>query len=312
MSAPVLSFVACAGWSRCLLAPQVGLVIATTFWAGNFVIGRALRGEIEPLALNFWRWTIAAIVLAPFAWSAFRVQWPVLRSHWKYVTVLGITGFAVPHTCSYAALQTTSPVNALLLLNLMPVYVAVVAWRVFAQPMQRVQWIGILVALLGAASILVRWDWDAVVNLHFNRGDLWMLPAVACAGTHTLLLKKTPPGVTQGPLLFSSVVAAVLLMVPVVAWTGVGRLAAVADVWQGTLYVGTCASAAAFFLWNRGVVFVGPQRAAPFMYMMPVYASLLSAVFLNESVQRYQVAGGAIVVAGLYLARKTRERVPWS
>lgn len=309
MSAASLSFAARPRWTRFLLHPQVGLIVATVFWSGNFVIGRALRGEIEPLALNFWRWTIAAIVLAPFVWSALRVQWPVLRTHWTYVTVLGITGFVVPHTCSYAALQTTSPVNALLLLNLMPVYVAVVAWRVFAQPMQRIQWVGIVVALLGAASILMRWDWGAVINLHFNRGDLWMLPAVICAGTHTLLLKKTPPGVTQGPLLFSSVVAAVLLMVPVVVWTGVGRLAAVADVWQEALYVGTCASAAAFFLWNRGVVFVGPQRAAPFMYMMPVYASLLSAVFLGENVQRYQLAGGAIVVAGLYLARRTRDRV---
>lgn len=49
---------------------------------------------------------------------------------------------------------------------------------------------------------------------------------------------------------------------------------------------------------------VGPERAAPLMYMMPVYASVLGALFIGERVQGYQVAGGALVLAGLWMARK--------
>lgn len=289
------------GW---LMAPQAGLIAATVFWSGNFVVGRALRGEIEPLALNFWRWLIAALVLAPFVWRALVVQWPTIRAHGGYVFVLGLTGLAVPHTCSYVALQTTSPVNALLILILMPVFVALGAWRFFGQPIARLQWAGIALAMLGAASILVRWDLDVIMNLQFNRGDLWMLPAVLCSSAHTLLLKKTPAGATQGPLLLASMIAALLIMAPAVVWMGADALAAVAGVWASALYVGVFASAAAFFLWNRGVSRVGPERAAPLMYMMPVYASALSALFIGEGVQGYQLAGGALVLAGLWTARK--------
>lgn len=287
-----------------LIAPQAGLVAATVFWAGNFVVGRAIRGEIEPLALNFWRWLIAALVLAPFAWKGLAAQWPVIRRNKAYVTALGITGLAVPHTCSYFALQTTTPVNALLLLILMPVVVALGARLFLGQAMRLVQWAGIAVSLLGAASLLVRWDWAVVTNLHLNPGDLWMLPAVFASSAHMLLLKKTPAGVTQGPLLLASMAAALLAMAPFAAWMGPRSLLAVTGVWPAALYVGVFASAAAFWLWNRGVVHVGPERAAPFTYMMPVYASVLTVMFMGEGVQAYQLAGGSVVLAGLWMARK--------
>jgi drug/metabolite transporter (DMT)-like permease len=295
---------------QALLAPQVGLVAATMLWSGNFVVGRAIRGEIEPLALNFWRWAIAALVLAPFAYRGFVQQWPLFRRHWLYVTMLGLTGLAIPHTCSYYAVQTTTPVNALLILIMMPVFVALGAWRFLGQRIAAAQWAGIAVALVGAASILVRWDLGVLMHLRFNRGDLWMLPAVVCSSTHTLLLKKTPAGLAQGPLLLASMFAALLAMAPLVAFTGIEHLAAIANLWPAALYIGICASAAAFFLWNRGVVRVGPERAAPLMYAMPVYASLLATVFLGEPVQAYQLAGGALVIVGLWLSRSRGQHLP--
>lgn len=307
MSAQTQPFLAALRFPQALLTPQAGLVAATMLWSGNFVVGRAIRGEIEPLALNFWRWTIAALVLAPFVWRSFAQQWPLFRRHWLFVAMLGLTGLAIPHTCSYYAVQTTTPVNALLILIMMPVFVALGAWRFLGQRIAALQWTGIALALVGAASILVRWDLGVLMHLRFNRGDLWMLPAVACASAHTLLLKKTPAGMAQGPLLLASMLAALLAMAPLVAWTGVAHLAAIASLWPAALYIGIFASAAAFFLWNRGVVRIGPERAAPLTYMMPLYASLLATVFLGEAVQPYQVAGGALVVAGLWLSRSRRK-----
>lgn len=290
-----------------LLSPQAGLVAATVLWSGNFVIGRAVRGEVEPLVLNFWRWTIAAAVLAPFVWRAFRGEAAALRVHWRYVVALGFTGLALPHTCSYHALQGTSPVNALLILMLMPALVAVLAWRFFGQPMERAQWAGIALALSGAAWILVRGEWASLARLRFSGSDLWMLPAVLGSSAHMLLLRRTPAGLTQGPLLLASTLAAVLLMGTALPWlSSTDQLTAVAGVWPAALYVGVFASAAAFLCWNRGVVRVGPARAAPYMYLMPLYASVLSVLFIGEAVQPYQAAGGALVLGGLWLARERR------
>jgi drug/metabolite transporter (DMT)-like permease len=150
----------------------------------------------------------------------------------------------------------------------------------------------------------VRCDLDALLHLQFIGGDLWMMPAVIMASVHTLLLKKTPEGVTQGPLLLASTVAAIVGMAPAILWIGADSLAAITTVWPAAIYVGVFASAAAFLLWNRGVVAVGAQRAAPLMYLMPVYASVMGAAFIGEGVQTFQIAGGVIVLAGLWMARR--------
>ena len=293
---------------RWLMSPQLGLATATLLWAGNFVMGRALRAEIDPLALNFWRWCIAAIVLCVFVLPTLLEQWHIMRRHLALIAGLGLTGIAVPHSCVYAALQSTSAVNALLFLNLVPVLVALGARLLFLQPIHPRQWLGIGICVAGAASLLVRWDPAVLRDLHFTTGDLWMIPAIAGGAAQVLLLKRTPPGITQGPLLFASIIAALLMMVPGLVWTGETGISMLTGHWASVLYMGVFASAAAFFLWNRGVADLGPQRAAPFMYLMPLYGALLSISFLGEPPHGYQLAGGAVVLAGLWLARPAKSR----
>ena len=43
------------------------LILATLFWSGNFIVGKAASlFEIPPFTLNFYRWTFAWLILAPF------------------------------------------------------------------------------------------------------------------------------------------------------------------------------------------------------------------------------------------------------
>src|SRR5207244_2949402 len=46
------------------------LALTNLLWAGNWVLGRALRDSLDPVSLNFWRWFIALAVLTPFGLRA--------------------------------------------------------------------------------------------------------------------------------------------------------------------------------------------------------------------------------------------------
>ncbi len=282
---------------------QAGLLIATFLWAGNFIVGRALRGLIDPVDLNFWRWSIALTVLLPLTAKSLVGQWAVLRKHLLLVAALGFTGIAVPHTCIYTALQTTSPVNALLLLNLAPLLITLGSWTFFGQAVARRQWLGIGVSMAGAVALIVRGSLSALLAVELSPGDLWMLPAIAGAAAHALLLRRTPAGVTQGPLLCASVAAALTMMLPLLLWRGPLVIPTATPILWSLGYVGILASALAFWLWNRGVVRLGPARAGPYLYLMPVYGSVFSIVLLGEPVHWYQCAGAILVLAGLWLAR---------
>lgn len=49
--------------------PQLLLILATLLWGGNFVIGRAVSGDIPPITLAFLRWIVAFLVFFPIAYQ---------------------------------------------------------------------------------------------------------------------------------------------------------------------------------------------------------------------------------------------------
>lgn len=288
-----------------LSSAQASLAIATLLWAGNFIVGRALRHDMAPLELNFWRWLIALAVLLPFN---FRVVWlkrGILAHHMGFVAFLALTGVVVPHTCVYVALGTTNVVNALLLMSFAPLLISLGDWVFFHESMGTRQWLGMAVACTGAVILIARGDADILLTLQASRGDLWMVVAVFSVAAQALLLKRTPSGLSQAHLLTASVVAALIMMLPLILLSG-GLSVPSSDfkVAASLLYIGVFASAAAFLLWNRGVAKLGPGRAAPFLYLMPLYGSVLAGVLLSEMVQPFQGVGGSLVFLGLWVARR--------
>ena len=286
--------------------PQIGLGIATFLWAGNFIAGRALRGDIGPIELNVWRWAIALAVLLPFTVGALWRQRAILRQHAGLVLGLGVTGVAVPHACVYAALRATTAVNALLLMSLTPLLILVGSRFLYRQSIHTHQWLAMGISLAGAVFLVVRGDIQALLALHASIGDLWMVPAILAAAAQALLLKRSPAGVAQSTLLSASIVAALGLMLPIALIFGKLALPSSVSSIAGVAYIGIMASAVGFVLWNRGVAHTGPSNAAPYLYLMPVYGAALSFLILGEPVHFYQLVGGALVLGGLLLARERR------
>src|SRR4029453_15503583 len=91
------------------------LALANLFWSGNWIAGRALRDAFDPVTLNFWRWVVATLVLAPFALPALAGKWGEVRRHAGILLLLSFTGVALFQTLVYLGLRTTAAVNAVLL-----------------------------------------------------------------------------------------------------------------------------------------------------------------------------------------------------
>jgi drug/metabolite transporter (DMT)-like permease len=286
-----------------LASPHLGLAIAALLWSGNFVVGRALRGRISPLALNFWRWTIALAFLLVLTRGLLWAHRRVLAREWKLLAALGLTGIAAFHTCVYVALETTTAVNALLLLAMSPLLTVFAAWALFRDPVDARQGLGLAVALAGAVLLISRGDAGFLIGLRFGAGDLWMLLAVVLWTTYSLLLKKRPPQLPETVLLTATAAAGVAAMLPVFGGMQLGaampRLGAPA-LW-GLLYVSLFASVIAFLLWNRGVAKIGPNKAVTYLYLMPFFGAVLAFVFLGEGLQGHQLVGGAAIFLGIAL-----------
>ncbi|MDD5284519.1 MAG: DMT family transporter, partial [Desulfuromonadaceae bacterium] len=71
------------------------------------------------------------------------------------------------------------------------------------------------------------------------------------------------------------------------------------------LYAALFPSLLAFIFWNQAVREVGPNRAGFFLYLMPVFGAILSAVFLGESFHAFHLIGSALIFTGIHLTTRT-------
>ncbi|HXF17665.1 MAG TPA: DMT family transporter, partial [Burkholderiales bacterium] len=92
-------------------SPYLLLTLTALFWAANWVIGRAMRNDMPPIAMGFWRWSIALLILLPVAAPELRRKWNIVRSNWLTLTLLGLLGAVAFNTLIYVGLQYTEATN---------------------------------------------------------------------------------------------------------------------------------------------------------------------------------------------------------
>ena len=105
--------------------PYLLLCITALCWAGNAIVGRLAAGHIPPVTLSFLRWSLAFLIILPFAWKHLVRDWDAIRGRLGIMVVLSITGIGAFNTMQYWALEHTQALNTLLLQSAAPLFVAV-------------------------------------------------------------------------------------------------------------------------------------------------------------------------------------------
>lgn len=286
------------------IAAFLMLALANLLWSGNWVVGRALRDSFDPPTLNFLRWAIAVLVLAPFALPRLRGKGPLLRRHAGILAALALLGVTLFQTLVYLGLSTTTTVNAVLLNASIPLFTMAASWAIERERVSGRQLAGMLVSFGGILVILSRGEPASLLGLRLYAGDLWILLAMPVWGLYSVLLKRRPAELGGLEFLFVIAVAGTLALLPPAAvaalgspprWPGTGAALAV-------LYVGLGASVLAYICWNRGVAVVGANAASFTVHLLPAFGTLLAILILGEQFRAYHAAGIATILAGVVLA----------
>jgi len=286
--------------------PYLLLTLTVLSWSGNMVVGRAIRGDVPPLTLAFWRWVIAFLLVLPLALPHLKSQWPLLKKGWKAILLLGVLGVGGYNTFAYLALRDTTATNAALLNSFIPIATIAISWAFLGKHLRRIEGLGVMISLCGALTIVSHGDLNVLIHLNLNVGDVWMLGAVAVWAIYTVGLAWRPAGVHPMLMLAAMTLVGLLALAPAYAWEmAQGRNAH----WQPSAfaalaYVGIFPSFIGYIFYNRGVAEVGANKASLFIHLMPVFGTLLSAVFLGEVPYWYHYLGIALIFTGIWLTMK--------
>jgi drug/metabolite transporter (DMT)-like permease len=177
-------------------------------------------------------------------------------------------------TTTRLALQYTEALNALLIQSSGPLFVALWALLLFGVRLTWAQLLGIVISLTGVLTILLRGDLTALAAIHFNKGDLLFASAVLAFGLYSAVMTRRPVTHPLSLITFTMAGGSIML-VPFAAWQIMSGFPPKAD-WLTAAtfaYAVIFPSTLAYLCFNRGIALIGPNRAAPFLHLVPVFGS---------------------------------------
>ncbi|CAM3076233.1 DMT family transporter [Vibrio diazotrophicus] len=274
------------------------------FWAGNFIVGRAVRDEIPPVTLSFSRWVLASILLLPFSYKFILKEWKLYIEQWRLTLVTSITGFAAFNSFIYLGLQSTPATNGTLLNAFIPILISIFGALFFGLAITWRLCLGITLSLCGILTIVSAGDWNNLLALNINYGDFIIFLAMVCWAIYTIGLKQLPPTINRLGLMSVQMILAILALLPFYLWE---VYSGQYPVWNAhsimsLLYIGIFPSIGAFLLYMQCVKLLGPAKASLSVHLIPVFGAMLSALFLGEFVQIYHLWGIILIFLGVILS----------
>jgi drug/metabolite transporter (DMT)-like permease len=280
-------------------------VIACIIWSGNFIAARAVIDDVPPISLAFFRWSIATVLMLPFALKKFKQEKKLVFANKQYFFWTSLFGVTIFNTFLYIAAHTTSAINmALIGTCSSPVFSVFLAALFLKERVSPLRIIGMMVMLTGIIFLLVKGSWDRLTTFHFTTGDLWVLGAAIFFAGYNVMVRKKPKEMSPMVFLLTTFFTGSLLLLPFYLWE-VNNSAPIewtANLFYVVLYLGLGTSVIAFLLWNASIAMLGAARTALFGNLIPLFSSLEAVWLLNEEVTTFHLVSGLIIVAGLIIA----------
>ncbi|MFZ1610654.1 MAG: DMT family transporter [Chitinophagales bacterium] len=279
-------------------------LLATLIWSGNFIVARDLNASYSPVSISFFRWLIATVVILPFALPHLKRDFKLLIAQWRLILVLSLTGVTVFNTLIYLAAHTTSAFNLSLFAITAPIYVVFFNWMFYKEIITRNQTIGFIILLIGLLVLLSKGNLEKILELEFNRGDLWMGVAASIFAFYSSLLRKKNPALGNLSFLSSTFILGVFMLIPFFIIDLMSSSLPLKFTTSSTLqfiFIGVGPSIISYYLWNKSVVEIGSTKAATIYNTLPIFSAFFAALFLNEQVLAIQIVSSAIIVAGVLL-----------
>ncbi|WP_249976005.1 DMT family transporter [Vreelandella olivaria] len=280
-------------------ADAIRLLLLSSLWGLSFIFMRVAAPEFGAVPLVLVRMGIGALLLVPLLMSLHYLQ--LIWRHKGPLMLLGIINHVLPF--SLLALATTRlEAGFTSLLNATtPIFTALLGAAFFATPVQRQQYLGLALALLGV-YVLSANRLDFAIG-----GDGWFIVAVlgatfcyGIAGNYSKTrLSHLPTRVLAAG---SSAMSALVLLIPgLLLWPSepVSMLA-----WGNALALAVLSTTLAFLLYFGLLASAGATATSTVTFLVPVSALLWGYLLLDETLSLQVVVGMIITLLGTAIATK--------
>jgi len=279
------------------------ILLTPLFWAGHTVVGRLVANEIPTFSLVSLRWWFCATVLMLFTYKRVLASLPVLRRHWRYLILNTLVGPVLFPILLYSGLKTTTVTNTSIIQSLVPCMVLILAWFILRERFKALQAAGLVVSMLGVATIISKGNPLDLFSVTFVPGDLIILAGFFSWALYTVIIRMRPPALQSDVVLSASMAIAAIVTTPL--WIGEAAagdtIPMTAEAWAAIGYIVVFPSLLGYFFYNTAINLVGPTKAGIASHLAPPLGVLLGVIFLDEAFGMYHAVSFALVLSGVAL-----------
>ncbi|MFZ1909677.1 MAG: DMT family transporter [Burkholderiales bacterium] len=256
--------------------------------------------ETGPTAAAFWRVALAAPALWLLRPRARRSTEPA-TVHWKLLLAAGIA-FAGDLAVWHTSIKLTSVANSTLLANLASIFVTLAAWLLWKQRPRALFLAGLATALAGVGMLV---ETSATLSHTAFVGDALGVVTAMFYAWYLLLIKKLRDrgAATLQLMAITTTITAVLLL-PIALASGEQMLPVTALGWLTLVGLALVSHAAGQGLITYALAHLPAAFSSVSLLFQPVMAAVFAWVLLGEALAPAQIAGGIIVLIGIYLSRR--------
>lgn len=281
--------------------------IMVLLWSANFVVAKYALEELPPFALLFLRvlFSVLLLLLLYFARGQHRRK-PVQRGDWKWFALLGLTGIAGNQTGFTLGINYTTVGHSALIIALSPILVLIFAVRMKLESLNWLKALGMGLSFAGVAVLALEHGFDSHSPTFL--GDLLTFGGSLAFALYTVYGKRVSERYDTLTLNTFTYIAGALVVFPISGWQlfEVDWHAVTWKGWLGAFYMAAAASVAAYMIFYYALTKISATRVIAFSYLQPVLATILAVLLRGERVTGHLLAGGALVLLGVYLAERGR------
>ena len=256
---------------------------------------------MTPAMLASWVFGILLIYVQSYETFSF---WLAI----KLILVLGITSITIFNSIVYYSLNFTQVISGVLMISTIPVMIIFFCWVFRIEKTNIYQIIGVILSLLGVVVILTKADLSKLLNLNFNKGDLWMVVAMFSWAMYSALLRKKKFELSQICLLQVIISSGLILLLPAyLIEMSLGYRASINLPFILTLsYVVIFPGLASFIFWIKGISIIGSNRSGIFLHLMPIFSTILAILIFGEKFKNFHLIGAIFIIVGIILSSRKK------
>ena len=194
------------------------------------------------------------------------------------------------------------------MISTIPVMIILFCWLLKIEKTNIYQILGVIFSLSGVIVIITKADLVVLLNLNFNKGDLWMVVAMFSWALYSALLRKKKLELSQLTLLQTIISAGLVFLLPAyLIELSLGYRANIHLPFILTLtYVVLFPGLASFIFWIKGISIIGSNRSGIFLHLIPIFSTIMAIIIFKEKFMIYHLIGAILIITEIILSSRKK------